>query len=91
MNDSPMEVLVLSDQEGSYYLLSRDLLERVRVPAEGACEVERLVQEADTAGFAAPGSLTTLTPLASFPVQRKAGKGQQEYLIYMFTDLLVSS
>ena len=91
MTGAPIDVLLLTDQDGNYYLLSRELLDRVRVPADEAPEVKRLVEDADTSGFSALGNLPSLTPLGTFAVQRKAGKEQQEYLIVKFQDLLVSS
>lgn len=72
MTDTPIQVLVLTDQDGAYYLLSRELLDQVRVPAEDAGELQRLIAAADTSGFAAFGIVPTLTPVASFAAERKS-------------------
>jgi hypothetical protein len=44
-------VVVLQDARGDYYLLSRDVIERARVPAERGEAVARLLKEHDTRGF----------------------------------------
>jgi len=44
-------VVVLQDARGDYYLLSRDVIERARVPAERGDAVARLLKEHDTRGF----------------------------------------
>ncbi len=73
MRDERTETLILRDPHGEYYVLTREVLEQARVPAERRTEVERLVAAAtrtdgdtdtrdDVAGFAAtsPGASPTL-------------------------------
>ena len=59
MVDERTETLILRDQHGDYYVLTREVLERAQVPAERRGEVEQLVAAVDdTAGF------TTTSPVA---------------------------
>ncbi len=45
------EIVVISDQDGNYYLLPRQTLEQARLPQEHRAEVDQLLQS-DTAGMA---------------------------------------
>jgi hypothetical protein len=49
------ERLVLTDQDGNYYLFSREMLDAARVPAEHAAElraeVDKLSKESDVSGY----------------------------------------
>jgi hypothetical protein len=51
MTNEKTTMIVLKDAAGSYYLLSREMLDQARVPAERATEIERLMEEQDTRGF----------------------------------------
>ena len=79
MADTPLQALVLSDQGGTYYLLSRDLLDQARVPAEQAGELRRLMEGDDTRGAAASGPFPTITPSTTFVAAPKTtGKNEPE-------------
>lgn len=45
MAGKPVEIVVLKDSQGNYYLLPREALERMIVPEEYRDEVEALAQE----------------------------------------------
>ena len=52
MSNEHHDVLVLRDQDGSYYLLPRETLERLRVPAERTADLKRVLARDDVAGYA---------------------------------------
>lgn len=64
MADQAEVVVVLRDASGDYYLLSRDVIERSRVPAERGAALARLLSEQDARGFGMEGQA-----LAGLPVQ----------------------
>lgn len=45
------ERLILMDEEGNYYLIPRDILERTKVSGKEKEEVDQLVQGGETTGF----------------------------------------
>lgn len=49
-----MERLIISDQQGNYYLITRDMLNKARVDGDEKRQVEQLVKGADVTGFSAP-------------------------------------
>jgi hypothetical protein len=49
MSDTDLEVIILKDLQGEYYLLPREGLEQAKVPAEYRAEVERMIEEAGPA------------------------------------------
>jgi hypothetical protein len=55
MTNEWTERLVLTDQDGNFYLFSREMLDKARVPAEHAAEfraeLEKHVQGSDVAGY----------------------------------------
>lgn len=53
MEGARLDVLVLRDGEGAYYLLPWEVVERARVPAELTAEIDRIVTGDDLAGFGA--------------------------------------
>jgi len=60
-----MERLIISDQAGNYYLITRDMLDKARVQGDEKRQVEALVKGADVAGFSAPSPTISFfnTPL----------------------------
>ena len=44
------DTLVVRDSQGNYFLVPHETLEQGRVPEEQRSEIERLIDEADTAG-----------------------------------------
>ena len=50
MADETIEVVVLEDKNGNYYVLPRETLEQARVPEEDRAELERSMSD-DTQGF----------------------------------------
>jgi hypothetical protein len=78
MAATPLHALVLSDHDGTYSLLSRDLLDQARVPAEQAGELRRLMEGDDTRGAAAVGPFPTITPPTAFVAAPKTSKGDPE-------------
>ena len=77
MASETTEMLVLRDSNGEYYLLTPDMLERARVPAEERAAIERQIGGDDTTGFQGTTSggqsgsgttaLPTFTPLGVIP------------------------
>jgi hypothetical protein len=57
MADETIDVLVLTDEAGDYYLIPRALIERCRVPAEQMAAVSEAVESAagDTQGYVLGG------------------------------------
>lgn len=55
MTNEWAERLVLTDQDGNFYLFSREMLDKARVPAEHSAELraelEKHVQQSDVAGY----------------------------------------
>ena len=55
MTNEQMEKLLIADQAGNYYLLSQEMLDQARVPAERAAEIraelEKLSSQSDVSGF----------------------------------------
>jgi hypothetical protein len=50
------EVLLLRDDHGRYYVLSRELLEQNRVPEEQVAGLEQELTDGDVRGYLAPTS-----------------------------------
>lgn len=50
MPSEPANLLVFSDAAGNFYLLSPDMLDRARVPAEHRTEIEQLI-DAEVTGY----------------------------------------
>jgi len=48
---SELDGWVLTDQEGNYFLLSRETLERTLVPEEQRDQIEQRLRPADVSGF----------------------------------------
>lgn len=46
METSQKDTLVITDQSGGYFVLAQETLERGRIPAEHAAELEHLIAEA---------------------------------------------
>jgi hypothetical protein len=66
--EGEIQRLIISDHEGNYYLLTRDMLESARVEGEQKREVEELVNKnSEVTGFAMPGQTTA--PLSFFGSQ----------------------
>ena len=68
MPSEPANLLVFSDTAGNFYLLSPDMLDRARVPAEHRTEIEQLI-DAEVTGFGAlePGALGQIHLLGMVP------------------------
>jgi hypothetical protein len=69
-NAESVEIVVLRDGAGSYYLLPRTALEQARVPAEHQAALEETLDEGDVSGFAslALGGLTAIGQVQALPV-----------------------
>jgi hypothetical protein len=75
MADEAAEVLVLKDQSGGYYVLSRDLIDSARVSQEDVAEIETLLQSDVTGHSAQLLSLSTPFVVAgAFRVQPGFGQ-----------------
>ena len=73
-----VEILVLRDEQGRYYLLPRTVLERARADGAQQAEREAALEAEDAAGFVSLG-LSTLTPITQFtasPSPTTAGAGK---------------
>ena len=68
MPSEPANLLVFSDTAGNFYLLSPDMLDRARVPAEQRTEIEQLI-DAEVTGFGAldPDALGAIHLLGMVP------------------------
>ena len=55
MTTEQMEKLLIADQDGNFYLLSPEVLQQARVPAEHAAEIraelEKRANQSDVSGF----------------------------------------
>ena len=55
MTNEQTEKLLLTDQDGNYYLFSREMLDQARVPAEHTeqirAEMQKVAGEGDVVGF----------------------------------------
>jgi len=75
MNDMTAEVVVLNDEQGGYYLLSRDVVEQARIPADRQVELQRALtgdSENDVSGFITPTPIPearTFQVLGAFHLQ----------------------
>jgi hypothetical protein len=68
-NPAEVERIIVSDNEGNYYLLSRAALEQARVEGDQKAEVQKLVDShADVTGFSEPSPQIT-QPLNVFGKQ----------------------
>ncbi len=56
MNE-PSRAMVLRDAQGSYYVLSLEVLERARVPAERQAELEAAIGGGEVSGYAMGGAV----------------------------------
>ena len=72
MTTEPTEFLVLADQAGNHYLLSRRTPEQARLPEARKAEIERHLAREEVAGFGStieerpsPFQLTLLGPLSA--------------------------
>ena len=57
MSEHTAEAVVLTDEHGGYYMLTRDVLEQARIPADHQEDVKRALvagDEGDVSGFITP-------------------------------------
>ena len=52
MTTEKVECLVLTDQEGNYYAITREMLDRARVPEERKAELQQYLGNEDVSSFA---------------------------------------
>jgi len=69
-NPAEVERIIVSDNEGNYYLLSRAALEQARVEGNQKAEVQKLVEsQSDVTGFSGPTGQIATQPLNFFGTQ----------------------
>lgn len=63
MTTAAVDTLIIKDEAGNYYMLTRDMLESARLSSEEKAKIEQLVENPDVAGFAMAPATLQQTPL----------------------------
>jgi hypothetical protein len=79
------DTLIVGDAAGDYFLVPRAVLEQGRVPEERRAEIERLLADADTAGYFIGVFGAMYRALASTAQPPASGSGK-----VTFSDILVT-
>ena len=58
MNPDAVEALLLRDNQGQYYLISREILQQCRVPEDRVAVLEQQLGSNEVSGYSARSSLT---------------------------------